>query len=264
MPRQANSRKQSNSQAEEDIPTSTPKTEECLSIENKNLIEDQQKTTDKLVKRISTLEGKFHELEGRLLITQNVNQHLESMIDSQAQYSRRSCLVINGMAEPENESDDEKLVLSRLKEETGIDEDVIQQNIDKIHLIGQPEDGKQRRIVKFTSDSFNERVFMKHKQRKKAYIEKQKKANKPVSIRLNFQPSLTKRRLELLQYAKEKLTAVRQVKFSYADMHGNLKVVLNTPIRNRYVVGFKTKEDIGEILASLGTDDYEGISYEEY
>ena len=47
-------------------------------------------------------------------------------------------------------------------------------------------------------------------------------------------------------------------------MHGNLKVVLNTPIKNRYVVGFKTKEDVGQILASLGTNDYEGISYEEY
>ena len=58
------------------------------------------------------------------------------------------------MAEPGNESDDEKLVLSRLKEETRVDEDVIQQNIDKIHRIGQPEGGKQRRIVKFTSDSF--------------------------------------------------------------------------------------------------------------
>ena len=175
MPRQTNSKKQSNSQAEEDIPTSTPKTEECLSIENKNLIEDQQKTIDKLMKRISTLEGKFHELEGRLLITRNVNRHLESMIDSQAQYSRRPCLVINGMAEPENESDDEKLILSRLKEETGIDEDVIQQNIDKIHPIGQPEDGKQRRIVKFTSDSFKERVFTKHKQRKKPTLKNKKK-----------------------------------------------------------------------------------------
>ena len=69
---------------------------------------------------------------------------------------------------------DEELVVSRLKEETGIDEGVIQQNIDKIHPIGQPEDDKQRRIVKFTSDSLKERVFMKHKQRKKAYIEKQK------------------------------------------------------------------------------------------
>ena len=201
-----------------------------------------------MLKRISTLKGKFHELEGRLLITQTVNRYLESMIDSQAQYSRRPCLVINGMAEPENKSNDKKLILSRPKEETGIDEDVIQQNIDK--------------IVKFSSDSFKERVFMKHKQRTKVYIEK--KANKPVSGRLNFQPSLTKCQLELLQYAKEKLTAVREVKFSYADMHGNLKVVLNTPIRNRYVIRFKTKKGIGQILASLGTDDYEGISYEEY
>ena len=152
-----------------------------------------------------------------------------------------------------------------MKEETGIDEDGIQQNIDKIHPIGQPEDGKQCRIVKFTSNSFNkERVFMKHKQQKKAYTEKQKKANKPVSIRLNLQLSLTKRRLDILQYAKEKLAAVKEIKFPYADMHGNLKVVLNTPIRNSYVVGFKTKEDVCQILASLGTDDYEGISYEEY
>ena len=59
-------------------------------------------------------------------------------------------------------------------------------------------------------------------------------------------------------------TAAKEIRFHYADMHGNLKVVLNTPIRNRYVVGFKTKEDTGQILASLGTDDYEEISYEEY
>ena len=39
------------------------------------------------MKRIITLEWKFHELEGRPLITQTVNRHLESMIDSQAQYS---------------------------------------------------------------------------------------------------------------------------------------------------------------------------------
>ena len=48
-------------------------------------------------------------------------------------------------------------------EETEIYEDFIEQNIYKIH-IGQVEDGKQCRIVKFTSGSFKERVFMKHKQ----------------------------------------------------------------------------------------------------
>ena len=80
----------------------------------------------------------------------------------------------------------------------------------------------------------------------------------------NLQPSLTERRLELLQYAIEKLTAVKEIKSPYADMYGNLKVVLNTPIRNRYVVGFKTKEDVVLILTSLSTEDYEGILYEEY
>ena len=68
MPRQTNNKKQSTSQAQEDIPASTVKTDECLSTDDKNLIEDQQKTTDKLMKRINALEGKFHELEGRLLI----------------------------------------------------------------------------------------------------------------------------------------------------------------------------------------------------
>ena len=77
MPRQTNNKKQSTSQPKEDIPASTPKTDECLSNENKNLIEDQQKTIDKLMKRIITLEGKFHELEGRLLITQTNNGHLD-------------------------------------------------------------------------------------------------------------------------------------------------------------------------------------------
>ena len=61
MPRQTNNKKQSNSQSEEDIPASTTKTDECLSTEDKALIEDQEKTIDKFMKRIITLEAKFHE-----------------------------------------------------------------------------------------------------------------------------------------------------------------------------------------------------------
>ena len=85
-----------------------------------------------------------------------------------------------------------------------------------------------------------------------------------MSVRLNLQPSLTKSWLELLQYAKEKLTAVKEVRFPYADMHGNLKIVMNTPMRNRYLIGFKTKDDIGQILAYLHTQDYEEKSNEQF
>ena len=62
MPRQTNYKKQSTSQAQGYFPASTAKTNECLSTEDKNLKEDQQKTNDKLMKQIITLEGKFHEL----------------------------------------------------------------------------------------------------------------------------------------------------------------------------------------------------------
>ena len=45
-------------------------------------------------------------LESQLLITQNVNKHLQSKIDDQEQYSRRPCLVVNGMKKPGNEDDE--------------------------------------------------------------------------------------------------------------------------------------------------------------
>lgn len=45
------------------------------------------------------------------------------------------------------------------------------------------------------------------------------------------------------------------IKFAFADMHGNLKLILNEPIDNKYVYGFKTEEDIDETL-SLIPDDF--------
>ena len=51
---------------------------------------------------------------------------------------------------------------------------IIRKNIDKTHPISKTDEkGQQRRIVKFTSDSFKEKVFKKHK--KKKIIEDQKK-----------------------------------------------------------------------------------------
>lgn len=47
-------------------------------------------------------------------------------------------------------------------------------------------------------------------------------------------------------------------------MHGNLKMKLSALIRKEYVTEFMTDEDIGQILASLGTKGYEETSHEEY
>ena len=59
MPRQTNNKKQSTSQTQEDIPASTAKTNECLSTQDKNLIEDQQKTIDKLIKTNHYFRGEI-------------------------------------------------------------------------------------------------------------------------------------------------------------------------------------------------------------
>ena len=85
---------------------------------------------DKVLQRANTLDGKPSELEGRILVTQRVNSHLQNMIDRQEQNSRRLCLVVNDMTEP-NEEDNRDVdnIAATLDKETGID--TILNNIDK-------------------------------------------------------------------------------------------------------------------------------------
>ena len=104
--------------------------------------------------KIHALEAKVYELEGQINITQTVNSHLQNMVDAQEQYSRRPCLVINGMAKPgreesANNSKDVKQVIETLERECGISQDIIKNKLDKTHPIGRPDEyGKQLRIAK--------------------------------------------------------------------------------------------------------------------
>ena len=124
---------------------------------------------DKVLQRANTLDGKPSELEGRILATQRVNSHLQNMIDRQEQNSRRLCLVVNDMTEP-NEADNRDVdnIAATLDKETGID--TILNNIDKAHPIGRVENSRKLRIVKFRSDHFKEVIYKKHKQRKKTML----------------------------------------------------------------------------------------------
>ena len=81
-------------------------------------------------------------------------------------------------------------------------------------------------------------------------------------MKINLQPLLTKNRLRMLEYAKEKLDDVEEVKFIYGDMHVNLKVVLNPPpVHRKSVFDFQTESDIGRLLSQLsgGDEDYENL-----
>ena len=140
----------------------------------KNLFDKQHKDIDCLVKKVRYLESKISELEGCLFVTQRVNSLLEAKIDCQEQYCRRPCYVINGMNEPADDKNDLDKVAETLARESDISKDIITResdiskdiiikNIDKIHPIGKTDEKDlQLRIVKFTSDSFKEKVFKKH------------------------------------------------------------------------------------------------------
>ena len=205
--------------------------------------------------KIHALEAKVYELDGRINVTQTVNSHLQNMVDAQKQYSRRSCLIVNGMAKPEHKegadnSGNVSQVIETLERQCGISPDVIKNNLDKTHPFGCPDEyGKQLRIVKFTTDSFKETVFGKHNHRRKSYIERQKRSGKTVQInKVKLQPSLTGHRIGLLKFANSQFEGAKNVKFAYADMHGTLKAMLNTPVRNKSILEFKTKMEVMEIL----------------
>ena len=95
--------------------------------------------------------------------------------------------------------DDALNVISAVSKGAGVDE-----NVDKIHPIGSAKNGNQARIIKFTTHSFNEKVFQQHKQNKKIDNGKKKKSAKHnPQVRLNVQPSLQRNRIDLLRKANE-------------------------------------------------------------
>ena len=129
-------------------------------------------------------------------------------------------MVVSWMEAPGDEvssSEDAENILSVLATESEIDKNIIANNIDKVHPIGETLDNKQKRIVKFKVDSFKEKIYMVQKERKK-----RDKLRRPV----NFKPSLTQRRIELLSNANDKTKDNDSVKFVYANMHGTLKMAL--------------------------------------
>lgn len=64
---------------------------------------------------------------------------------------------------------------------------------------------------------------------------------------MSIQPSLTKHLLDRLSKANEMTGPADAFKCAYADMHGNLKFILNNQSNGRYVIPFKTNEDISLI-----------------
>ena len=74
-------------------------------------------------------------------------------------------------------------------------------------------------------------------------------------MQLNAQPSLSRNRIDLLRKANEAIEGNENFKFSYPDMHGNLKFVLYKPLNSEYVKHFRSEEDIIHIISAYCEED---------
>ena len=132
---------------------------------------------------------------------------------------------------------------SKLKEdvletlcETGISKKEISNKIDKFHRTGKTnKNNTQNTMVKFKSHSFKEKIYFK------------RKAVKDVKIK----PTLTKHRIELLKNTNTLITdnPGTNFLFTYADVHGNLKIRLKNARNGREVVRFDNEKDFNQLFA---------------
>ena len=211
------------------------------------------------MERVGCLEGTVSAMEGELAVVRNINTLLSRQLNEADSYSQGACMIVTLLRKSINDEtnkDDALNVISAVAKEAGIDENDFRKHVDKIHPIGGAKDGNQARIIKFTTHSFKEKVFLQHKRNKKIDNGKKKKNPKHKSqMRLNVQPSLSRNRIDLLRKVNEAIEDNENFKFAYADMRGNLKFLLNRPLNRKYIKHFRGEEDIINIISAYCEED---------
>ena len=197
-----------------------------------------------LLEKIFIMEKQMMQLEGQLSVSHHVTDVLKTKLDDQEAHSRRPCLVVAGVDKsiPEGRSLTDEIV--EILAQTGIQEDEINNNIDKLHEIGNNNrNSTQSIIVKFKGHSFKEKIY---KGRKNI-------GNRKIKLR----PSLTKRRQDLLEEANRKIQEEPDaipVRFAFADVHGTLKVLMKDVITRKFQ-NFNSMVDFHHIVSDVGFTD---------
>ena len=170
----------------------------------------------KLEEKIAQQDKKIEMLESALELKDKTIENLLIKCDDNEQYSRRSCLRVNGLVFDEKKDENvEDLVENCFKE---LDLPLDKNCIDRAHRIGKvfiDDSGKKTKqvIVKFRS--WVPRVnFFKSRPR----FVNNKKPDKSFSVSLD----LTKRRYELLKFAKGVIKDYPSISFAFADINCSL------------------------------------------
>ena len=75
-------------------------------------------------------------------------------------------MIVTGLRKPgkdETDDEDSKRVTSAIASEAELDEGKFMKHVGKVYTpLGSTKNGKQSRIIKFTTHSFKEKDFLKH------------------------------------------------------------------------------------------------------
>ena len=214
----------------------TDKKELLLIIQSlRNEVIQLNQKVDRLDSKVINLESTLVKTEASLHVSQTTSENLRKELDRQQQYSRRNCIVIDGIKSSKNLTPSDHLnnVVETLTNEFS---DEVTSSLDKAHTIGPLKNGKQSMIVRFT----------KHSTVKKIYNSRKTLKNKNISLR----PSLTRSRSMNLQKCKQMIESSfsKSVNFVFADIEGNLKVCFKNPYKGRNIHVFNDYEELNELI----------------
>ena len=203
--------------------------------QQKLLIKEQNDIIEKLKKEIQNMKGQLVTVQSDVLFSQHVNNLLSRKIDDNEQYSRRNCIIIDGLDTEHNDSEEtiKKKVKDMLKEDLDVHNSIIE-DIDRAHQITSFVDGKQSVIVKFNTFTSKKNVLKNRGQLPRSKF---------------IKSSLTKRRSKLLSYTKRTISTCKYIKHAYADMNCQLKVVIEGVNGKIHHVSFNSYDELAIILA---------------
>ena len=178
-------------------------------------------------------------MESINIVSSKTSTTLQRQLETQQQYSRRNCKVIDNIKVDKQE--DEASLTAKVAKIVETLEPGCHAELDKVHRIGPVKDGLQSTIVRFTKHSTIRKIYNKRKSQN-SYL---------------FKPSLTNFRRKELKKANNIMNGSRDKSFVFADILGNLKVRFEKPLKGRYVHEFYDCEDLMDLIIDQEYDAYE-------
>ena len=158
-----------------------------------------------------------------MAILENLVQTLERKTDDVEQYGRRLCLRIDNI--PIGEGENPKVIEQELQKEfadMGVELPV--DAIDRAHRIGKKYDIEVEEVDGTTTEVTKQQVIVRFSSWKyRTLVYRNRNKSKKVRIKID----LTKRRLELLSYARDIMKGVEGIEYVFCDVNCRLNVKLS-------------------------------------